>query len=207
VDAWLLEALHPNRLKFLAQLARKTNAHPLPRAPATRRYPLLVAFLSQTLADVTDEVMEMFARCLTEAYARAGHDLEAVRTARAQATNEKVDLFRELVRVVRDPAIADPHLRRTIYQRIAPVVLRRAAEESDRLVRPLDESYFACFATRYGYLRQCTPTFLATFTFHSPHSPDLVLEAVHLWQHLNRRRRRAVPPEAPTHFVPRKWRP
>jgi hypothetical protein len=103
VDAWPLEALHPNRLKFLAQLARKTSAQTLQRAPATRRYPMLVAFLSQTLADVTDEVIEMFDRCLAEAYARAGHDLEAFRTAMAQATNEKVYLFRELVRVVLDP--------------------------------------------------------------------------------------------------------
>jgi hypothetical protein len=67
------------------------------------------------------------------------------------------NLFRELVRAVLDPAIADPHLRRTIYQRIPLAVLRRAAAESDRIVRPLDDSYVDFFETRYGYLRQCTP--------------------------------------------------
>ena len=67
VDAWPLEALHPNRLKFLAQLARQTSAQTLQRAPATRRYPILVVFLSQTLAGVTgvtDEVIESFLPCL-----------------------------------------------------------------------------------------------------------------------------------------------
>jgi hypothetical protein len=65
VDAWPLEAVHPNRLQFLGQLARKTSAQPLPRAPTTRRYPMLVALLSQTLADVTNEVMgRVLARCL-----------------------------------------------------------------------------------------------------------------------------------------------
>jgi hypothetical protein len=34
-----------------------------------------------------------------------------------------------------------------------------------------------------------------------------LLEAVRLLQHLNSLRRRTVPPEAPTTFVPRKWRP
>ena len=58
----------------------------------------------------------------------------------ANATNEKVHLFRELAYAVLDPAIADPHLRSTIYQRITPTVLRRAAAESDRIVRPLDDS-------------------------------------------------------------------
>jgi predicted molibdopterin-dependent oxidoreductase YjgC len=73
-----------------------------------------VAFLAQCLADVTDEVVEMFDRCLAEVYARAGRDLEAFRVAMAQATNEKVYLFRQLVRAVLDAAVADPHLRRAI---------------------------------------------------------------------------------------------
>jgi hypothetical protein len=118
-----------------------------------------VAFLSQCLADVTDEVIERFDHRLAEAYARAGHDLEAFRMAMAQATNEKVHLFRELARTVLDPAIADSHLRSTSYQRVPPTVLQRAAEESDRIVRPLDDSYFDLFEARYGYLRQCTPAF------------------------------------------------
>ena len=207
VEHWPLDALNPNRLKFLAHLARKSSAQALQRAPAARRYPILVAFLAQCLADVTDEVIEMFDRCLAEAYARAGRDLEAFRAAMAQATNEKVYLFRELVRAVLDPAIADPHLRRTIYQRIPLAVLRRAAAESDRIVRPLDDSYFDFFETRYGYLRQCTPAFLETFTFHATQHPDPLLEAVTVLQQLNTTHRRTVPPEAPTDFVSRKWRP
>jgi TnpA family transposase len=207
VEDWALERLNPNRLKFLAQLARKSSAQALQRAPAARRYPILVAFLSQCLADVTDEVIEMFDRCLAETYARAGHDLEAFRTVMAQATNEKVHLFREVARAVLDPAIADPHLRSTIYQRIPPTVLRRAAEESDCIVRPLDDSYFDFFETRCGYLRQCTPAFLETFTFHANQHPEPLLEAVRLLHELNTTHRRTVPSEAPTDFVPMKWRP
>ena len=76
VEAWSLVALNPNRLTFLAQLARKSSAQALQRSPAVRRYPLLVAFLVHCLATVTDEVLEMFDRCLADAYARAGKDLE-----------------------------------------------------------------------------------------------------------------------------------
>jgi hypothetical protein len=207
VADWDLGALNPNRLTFLAYLARKSSAQALQRAPVGRRYPLLVAFCAQCVADVTDEVLEMFDRCLAEAYARAGADLEDFRTAMAQATNEKVHLFRELARTVLDPAIADPYLRSTIYQRIPPTTLRQAAEESDCIVRPLDDSYFDFFETRYGYLRQCTPAFLETFAFQANQGPTPLLEAVTLLQQLNRTHRRTVPPDAPTDFVPMKWRP
>jgi TnpA family transposase len=148
VEAWSLAALNPNRLTFLAQLARKSSAQALQRSPAVRCYPLLMAFLVHCLATVTDEVIEMFDRCLADAYARAGKDLEDFRKAMAQATNEKVHLFRELARAVLDPAIADPHLRPAIYTRLTPAVLRRAADEADQLVRPLDDSYFDFFETR-----------------------------------------------------------
>jgi hypothetical protein len=112
-----------------------------------------------------------------------------------------------LARAVLDPAIADPHLRSRIYQRVTPTVLRRAADESDRIVRPMDDNYFDFFETRYGYLRQFTPTFLDTFTFDSNRSPEPVLEAVDLLRQLNTTHRRTVPEEAPTDFVNMKWRP
>ena len=207
VEHWKLEGLNPNRLKLLAQLARRTSGQALQRSPAERRYPILVAFLYQSLVDVTDEVIEMFDRCLADANARAEKDLKEFRTAAARATNEKVHLFRELGQVILDPAIADTDLRTAIYQRIPLIVLQRALEESDRIVRPLDDSYFDFLETRYGYLRQFAPMFLNTFTFHSNHTPDPLLDAVALLQDLNTSHHRTVPEDAPIGFVPMKWRP
>jgi len=119
--------LNPNRIKFLAHIARKSSAQTMRRASDERRYPILIAFLYQALADVTDEAMEMFERCLGEVDARAAQDLKDFRAAMAQAANEKVYLFREMALAVLDPEIADPNLRCAIYQRITPEVLSRAA--------------------------------------------------------------------------------
>ena len=132
MEEWSLEPLNPNRLTFLAQVARKSSAQTLQRAPAERRYPILIAFLSHALAAVTDEVIEMFDRCLAEAYARAGQDLEDFRKAMAHATNEKVYLFRELARAVLDPAIA----RSPPPQRHLPTHYARRAAPGRRRIRP-----------------------------------------------------------------------
>ena len=45
VDRWEVSALTPNRLKRLAQIARRTTNQGLQRMVPTRRYPILVAFL------------------------------------------------------------------------------------------------------------------------------------------------------------------
>ena len=60
----------------------------------------------------------------------------------AQTTNEMVRLFGELARVVLDPTVRDAQLRHAIYRRIPAERLRKAVEESTRIVRPDDDSAF-----------------------------------------------------------------
>jgi hypothetical protein len=45
VDRWDLRSLQPNRLKVLARLGKRSTNQALQRAPAERRYPILIAFL------------------------------------------------------------------------------------------------------------------------------------------------------------------
>ncbi|WP_145279696.1 DUF4158 domain-containing protein [Tautonia plasticadhaerens] len=206
VDRWDVSALTPNRLKFLAQIARRSTNQALQRMPEQRRYPILVAFLYQTLIDLTDEALDLFDRCLAEAYHRAGRDLEDFRLSVARSTNEKVQLFREIGRAVLDPKVKDADLRRTIYRRITPDELRDAVEESDRIIRPLDDHYFDFLESRYTYLRQFTPEFIDAITFRSSGDPALI-KAVDLLRQLNAERRRVLPDEAPLEFVPARWRP
>ena len=207
VVQWTLNGLSPNRLKRLAQIARRATGQALQRMPEERRYPLLVAFLHQSLVDVADETIDQFDRCLAEAYARAGRDLEEFRGSMAQATNETVRLFGELARVVLDPAVRDAQLRRTIYRQIPPERLRKAVEESSGIVRPGDDSGLDFLRKRYGHLRRFVPAFLAAFSFRSNVDPDPLLKAVDLLRRLSQRRGPSLPRSTAVDFVPAKWRP
>jgi TnpA family transposase len=206
VDCWDLTALNPNRRNHLARLARRSTNQALQRMPEERRYPILVVFLQQSLIDITDEAIDLFDRCLAEAYSRAGRDLNDFRIAAAKSTNEKVRLFREIGRVVLDPEIRDADLRQAIYQCVPQTVLQGAVEESDRLIRPLDDHYFDFLESRYSYLRQFAPQFLEAFVFRS-NVDSALLQAVDLIRCLNADHRRILPDGAPLEFVPPKWRP
>ena len=206
VDRWDVSSLSPNRLKFLAQIARRSTNQALQRMPERRRYPILVAFLYQTLVDLTDEALDLFDRCLADAYHRASRDLEDFRLSVASATNEKVRLFREIGQVVLDPKVRDADLRRAIYHRIPQAELRDAVEDSDRIIRPLDDHYFDFLESRYTYLRQFTPEFIDALAFRSAGDSPL-LRAVDLLRQLNADRRRFLPDETSLDFVPARWRP
>jgi TnpA family transposase len=205
VDRWDLSSLTPNRVKFLAQLGRRTTNQALQRAPEERRYPILLAFLHQSLIDLTDEALDVFDGCLAETAARAGRELDEFRKAAAQTTHDKLRLFRDLGRLVLDATVSDAELRTTIYRRIPPERLHAAVKGCEELIRPLDDSAFEFLERRYSYLRQFAPAFLEAFAFRSPLAHDPLLEAIDVLRHLNADHRRTVPEEAPLDFVPRKW--
>jgi TnpA family transposase len=174
---------------------------------ADRRYPILIAFLWQMRELLTDEIVELFDRCLAHAHSRAARDLDAFRRTAARATNEKVRLFHDLARIVLDPAVADEAVRTAIYAEVPPLHLMAAVEEAVKLLRPLDDNYFDFVVQRYSYVRTFTPTLLAAFAFRSHQRNDPLLQAVALLTQLNQARRRKVPDDAPLAFVPPKWQP
>jgi len=207
VDTWTLEDINPNRLKYLAQIGRRSSNQALQRMGEERRYPILLAFLHQSVVDITDEAIDMFDRCLADAYARAGHDLKDFRNNVARSTNEKLRMFRELADAVLDPGINNEQLRAAIYTRVSPEVLRAAINECGELIRPSDDNSFDFLNNRYGYLRQFSSVFLDTIPFRSNSQNDPLLRAVELLRRLDSVRRRKIPEDAPTEFVPSKWRP
>ncbi len=180
VPSWNLSSLNPNRLKFLAQLAKKSNPQALTKVSEERRYPILVAFVFQIFEEVTDETMDLFIHCLAETYSRARQDLEEFRRREAKATNEKVRLFKELGQVILDETVPHEEVRSKIYQRISPTELKAALEECQRLLRPDDDNYFDFLANRYSYLRRFAPSFFSVFRFSSNLKSDPLLKAVEL---------------------------
>jgi len=169
---------------------------------------VLLAFLHDSCAEITDEVVDLFDRCLSQVDARARRQLEEFRKGSARATNEKVKLFGELGSILLDSSIPDGEVRKAVFERVgSPEGLRAAVEESERLVRPADDNYFDFLGERYSYIRQFAPAFLDAFRFRSNQREDPLLDAVSLLRTLNAAGRRRVPEEAPLAFVPARWGP
>jgi hypothetical protein len=117
-DRWDLSALSPNRVKFLADLGRRTSPQALDRAAVERRHPILLAFCATSVTELTDEIVDLADRTLAASYGRARNELEEMRRRDARATNTAVRVVIELGRIVLDPEVDDAAVR----ERIATVV-------------------------------------------------------------------------------------
>ncbi len=208
VDHWDLAGLNPNRAKWLAQIGWKSTNQHLQRMPPVRRYPVLLAFLSQALLHHTDVAVELYDQCLWSCYTEAKQELDDFRQAIARSTNDKLRLFRELGQVLLDPAIAATDVRTVSFERVPEAVLRTAVEETHEMIRPRPDEAIDFFGNRYSYLRQFVPMFLQTLTFRAQGPEDTVLRAVTVLRDLDREpTRRPVPNAAPMALVTEAWHP
>ncbi len=206
VPSWDLSCLNPNRIKFLAQLGKKSSNQALQRANDEKRYPILVAFVSQIFAEVTDETMDLYIHCLGDIDARAKRDLKEFHLAEAKSTNQKVRLLKELGQVILDQDIKNEQVRAEIYQKITPEALKAAIEDCQRLMRPEDNNHFDFLASRYSYLRRFAPAFFSVFSFSSNLTSDPILKAISLLQKLDCENKRKVPDDATQDFINPKWK-
>jgi TnpA family transposase len=208
VARWDLSFLNPNRQKTLAQIGRRATNQYLQRQSNERRYPILIAFLRQTLIDVTDEIIEMFIQALWDFYQDGKKDLQSYQQSVADARNEKVILFQRLGSVILDSDIKDVDVRSATFCQISKVQLERAMKEADKIMKPHGDSVIEFFGNRYSHIRQFSSAFLEAFEFKSLSSINSILKAIALLKRLDEGQgRKPIPRNAPTRFITKPWRP
>lgn len=123
VGNWNLNMLNPNRVNYLAKIgARATNQY-LKRAPQVRRYPVLVAFLKQSLYNFVDDLIEMFDQRLWELHNEAKRTFEADRLQATKTINEKLQTLHKIGQILLDAEVDDQKVRTTAFEYITPAKL------------------------------------------------------------------------------------
>jgi TnpA family transposase len=205
IDQWDMSELTPNRLKLLAIIAKRSTNQALQRMTQERRFPILLAYLHQSLIDITDETIEIYDRCLWDCYSSARNDLEAFKKSVFKSSNEKIMLLEDVGKLVLNPSITDRELREAIFNYVPLTKLQSIVEECAAIIRPANDKYFDFLATRYSYLRQFVPKFLEGFSFQSRAKDDPLLRALDILKKLNSTKQRKVPDDAPLDFLNDDW--
>lgn len=206
VGAWNLNMLNPNRVNYLAKIgARATNQY-LKRAPQFRRYPVLIAFLKQSLYNFVDDLIEMFDQRLWELHNAAKRTFEADRLQATKTINEKLTTLHKIGQILLDAEVDDQKVRTTAFEYITPAKLETALGETKQLIRPENDAYVDYFGKFYPRIRRFSSHFLSTLKFHSRSNDQGLLQALALVHEIHAGTRRKLPDTAPTEFIPDTWR-
>ena len=202
---WDLREINPNRLKFLANLGGRSSNQHLQRSVALQRYPILIAFLKQSLFDLTDVVIDLVDARLWQIHNTAKNELNTLRLQAARSTNEKLRTYFALTQIIIDGTVPDGAIRSRIFDRFPSDKLQQIVAETESLIRPVNDEAIDLFAKHYSYIRRFAPAFLANLTFQSHKATNPLLDAVAILKQLNASGKRAIPANAPTTFISPAW--
>lgn len=134
-----------------------------------------------------------------------GRALNDAKLATADEANSAVLLLGELIEVLLNPMVADGQVRRAIWQYATPQELQRALE-----LAPGSSGRSTTWSSSAAATEPPASSPRGSWTaLEMQATPDgqPLLAAVEFLRDLNRRGARRLPPDAPTGFVPRSWRP
>lgn len=205
LDASVGRQIHHNRLLQLAREGARSTPQRLEGLDVQRRLAILVAFLIETAATLTDDTLDMhdhimtqfLSQCKQDSVTESHNQAPALRaTARRYATigkalitarEEEQDLLTALQSVMP-------------WERFVVTVT-----EAEALIQPKTGDYLDGLGAYYSQLRRYAPLLLDTFTFKGAPSSISLLKALQILKEINDGLRKKVPGNAPQSFVMPRW--
>jgi TnpA family transposase len=203
---WNLVALHPNRQKRLAGLARHRSNQALQRLAPAKRYPLLLAFGREMLLELTDLVLKMADEYWETALARARREMEEYQRATARAKDQVLATLGHAVGLLLDEAhVPGEDLRAQIYARVPRAELQQALATAQALTQPAKRSYLEFLEAHYAAIKRFSAPLLADLDWENAFTGDDFFAALLLVRDLLTGTRRQLPAQPPRAFMAPAW--
>ncbi|WP_113717962.1 Tn3 family transposase [Arthrobacter dokdonensis] len=199
--------VHRNRLLKLAREGASMTAADLAKFEPGRRYATLFALSVESMATVTDEIIELhdriMARIIRTAQNKQNQNILASRAtvaAMMRLHSKLGDALLEAKENGEDPFAA-------IETAIGWESLAESIAQAKELTRPALEDHLALVSAHFTTLRRYTPAFLAVLDLHAAPAAQGLLAAINVIRALNTTGVRRIPEDAPTSFIRPRWKP
>lgn len=205
--SWLRSALK----KALAHRVRHSTAHRLRHLEPSHRYAAMLCFLQETHGDTVDQIVDLHAKVMTQTYRRAKNRLDKEYHQHRRSLVSKLSSLKTIGELVLNPGIPDEALRAEVLARVPRDRLEAQVDETTRWLSDKSD-VFPRVADRFKYFRKYSPHLLEHLHLEpEPATPSpetsALMDSVDMLRNLNAQRKRAVPEDAPTAFIPKGNRP
>jgi hypothetical protein len=168
---------------------------------------VLVAFLLDVSAKITDELLEMHDRMMSSLLRRSENQRDEAFSRQAKSLNETLQLYATLGRALIEAKEDGNDPFEVIDSLLGWDTFTTTVEEAWGLAQPLNFDYLMFMLNRFTWLRQYTPSLIASYAFKAAPATRDLLAAIELLRELNQEKRRKLPDNAPIGFVKPRWQP
>ena len=194
------------KIKELINLGATYEASSLRKFNEAKRFSILIVFfykLRKTLIDIGIQIHDRQMRQLKK---KSQQKLEKQQKDEGKVVNQKVLRFVEIGEILIEARERKLNPITILEQKIGWDKIISDVEEAKLLAKPKNFSYLDFIDSRYSHLRGYSPEFLKYFTFIPIQSSSELMKSIDVLQKMNHTHTRKVPEDAPTAFLPEKWK-
>ena len=197
--------INPNYQRTLYHQVRNASVDKLRETSAPRRYLALVCYLHQAWRESLDQAVDMYGKLLDRQKSQIDKQLDDQLKNQRRALNRVVQNYTALGSVLLDPAIDDADLRIRMLAIVSADELRADQSHFANWTKGDTKAKFSEFTARHRRLNLFAAPFLSRLEFIDDHQSNTspTLEAVKLYQQTCNAKRRTLPNNAQTDFVPK----
>lgn len=198
--------VHRNRLLKLAREGASMTAADLAKFEPGRRYATLFAMSVESMATVTDEIIDLHDRII-------GRIIRTARNKQNQNTLASRATVAAMIRLhskLGDALITakdngeDPFA--AIDTAIGWETLAASITQAKELTRPANEDHLSLVSAHFTTIRRYTPAFLAVLDLQAAPAAQDLLAAINVIRTMNTSGARKIPDDAPTSFIRARWK-
>ena len=198
--------IHQNRLLKIAREGSQMTPADLAKFESQRRYATLVALAIESMATVTDEIIDLHDRILGKLFNDAKKKHQQQFQASGKAINAKVRLFGRIGQALIDAKQTGDDPFAAIEAVLPWEAFAESVSEAQNLSQPEDFDFLHRIGEGYATLRRYAPEFLAVLKLRAAPTAKTVLDAIELLRGMNIDKARKVPADAPTGFIKPRWK-
>lgn len=204
VKSWNMSQLSENRKKQLAKSVRNNTNTDLKRISYLKRHPMLVCFLWESLLDITDVIMTMYADYWLRIIGKTKRSLEALLLQTMKTKRQAINTLTQAGKMVVDENIGNVELREHIYQVLSKIQIEEALESLlDKGIKDISQLSF--LKDYYSVMKQFTPRLLSDMEFKVAFTKDNFDSALELVKELQNSKKKRLPQDAPMNFISTNW--
>ena len=197
--------VHQNRLLKIAREGGQMTPADLARFESQRRYATLVAIVVESMATITDEIIDLHDRIIGKLFAIAKNKHQQQFQSSGKAINDKVRLYGHIGKALLDAKQngSDPFA--AIETVISWDAFAASITEAEKLAQPEDFDFLPRIGESYATLRRYAPELLAILKLRAAPAAKDMLAAVELLRSMNVDNTRKIPSNAPIAFIKKRW--
>lgn len=199
-------SVHQNRLLKMAQEAGQMTAQHLMDFTDNRRYATLIALVIETIATLTDEIIDLNDRILGNIFNKAKKKHQQQFQHSGKAINQQIILYGKIGQALLDAKQNSTNAFEAIETVLSWEAFEASITEAQSLTQAESFDSLSLIISHYSSLRRYSSEFLAVLKIQVTPSAQGILAGIEVLRGLNADNNRKLPADTPTDFVRKRWK-